>query len=141
MMENTLTGDYWYCFRQSSSDVPGMLIFVGFMVIVVIMLLNTLIAMMAETYTINAPLSFQNYAFSFGKVLVSYRCKPGSTAVPLNLLLFPYYLLSLIVVVYSILRRNLFGNGAQSAVRHSWRFNLFGTAGKRPVRTCACGCV
>ena len=68
------------------------------MILIVIMLLNTLIAMMAETYNRISLFAFRNYAFSFGKVLVSQRCKPGSAAVPLNLLSLPYYSLSCFVV-------------------------------------------
>ena len=69
MIENTLAGaDYWNCFRQSSSELPGIMVFGSFMVVIVVMLLNTLIAMMAETYDRISASAFRNYAFSFGKV-------------------------------------------------------------------------
>ena len=34
-------GGVWSCFRQSSADVPGLIVFGAFMVVVVLMLLNT----------------------------------------------------------------------------------------------------
>ena len=62
-----------------------------FMTFVVIILLNMLIAMMAETYTIMADRSFANYCLGFGKLLVQRRQNyyTGSSP-PLNLLSVPY---------------------------------------------------
>ena len=112
---------------QSSSELPGIVIFGAFMILIVIMLLNTLIAMMAETYTRISLTAFRNYAFSFGKVLVSQRCKPGSAAVPLNLLSLPYYSFSVISVAMqgaaSRLRRVPF-SGALARLRHSSRLGI-----------------
>ena len=69
LLEITLDGGgHWNCFRQSSAEATGLILFGAFMIIVVIMLLNTLIAMMAETFTNVSGASFKNYAFSFGKV-------------------------------------------------------------------------
>ena len=45
--------------------------------------------MMAQTFSTVTESSHMNYAFSFGKVLVSQRCK-NTPAVPLNLLALPY---------------------------------------------------
>ena len=81
---------YWGCFRQSSAEAPGLALFIFFNVLVVIMLLNTLIAMMAETYMTVWGSSFKNYSFSFARLLHEARCTPGSTAVPFNLVSIPY---------------------------------------------------
>ena len=53
--------------------------------------LNLLIAMMAETFTKVSTQSFQNHAFSFGKVVVK-QCCTTSSVPPLNLFGIPYYL-------------------------------------------------
>ena len=46
---------------------------------------------MAETFSTVSASSFKNYAFSFGKVLISQRCKTVA-AVPLNLLSVPFWI-------------------------------------------------
>ena len=63
----------------------------SFMTFVVIILLNMLIAMMAETYTLMADKSFANYCLGFGKLLIQRRQNyyTGSSP-PLNLLSVPY---------------------------------------------------
>ena len=53
------------------------------------MLLNTLIAMMAESFIAVTNESFSNYAFAFGKTLVHMLLTSG-VPVPLNLLSTPY---------------------------------------------------
>ena len=51
LVEITLDGGgYWGCFRQSNAEIPGMLIFAVFTMIMMLMLVNTLIAMMAQTF-------------------------------------------------------------------------------------------
>ena len=90
LVEITLDGGgYWACFRQSSADLPGLMIFGIFMIIVILMLLNTLIAMMADTFSAVTHDSFPNYAAAFAKVLVFQRCKTAPP-VPLNLLSLPF---------------------------------------------------
>ena len=61
-------GGYWYCFRQTSSPTPGTFLLAIFLIVVLLMLLNTLIAMMEDTYIKVNEESFPNYASSFGKV-------------------------------------------------------------------------
>jgi hypothetical protein len=78
------------CFRQSSAPAPGLLLLVIFLAVVVIMLLNTLIAMMAETFARVMQDSFMNYAYAFAHVLVKQRCETGSSVAPLNILSLPY---------------------------------------------------
>ena len=90
LSQATLEGsDSWECFYQSSAQTPAMIMLISFLIAVVIMLLNTLIAMMAETFTKVSTFAFRNYASSFGHVLVTNRCKTG-TVVPTNLLSIPY---------------------------------------------------
>ena len=102
LAQATLEGsDSWECFYQSSAQSPGMLMLISFLIAVVIMLLNTLIAMMAETFTKVSGASFKNYASSFGHVLVTNRVKP-STTVPANLLTLPY---TVVTSLLALLRR------------------------------------
>ena len=56
----------------------------------ILVLLNTLIAMMADSYTTVWGSSFKNYAYAFARLLHEARCTPGSTAVPFNLVSVPY---------------------------------------------------
>ena len=87
----TLEGsDSWECFYQSSAQEPGMVMLCFFLIVVVIMLLNTLIAMMAETFTNVSTFAFRHYATSFGRLLVANSAQQH-TAVPSNLLSLPYY--------------------------------------------------
>jgi hypothetical protein len=81
----------WSCFRQSSAPNPGQLLIGAFLVVVIIMLLNTLIAMMADTFVKVTQDSFKHYAFQFCRVLVSMRGTDGPVAPPLNLLCWPYH--------------------------------------------------
>ena len=81
----------WSCFSQSSAPNPGQLLIGAFMVVVIIMLLNTLIAMMADTFVQVTNDSFKHYAFQFCRVLVSMRGTNGPVAPPLNLLGWPYH--------------------------------------------------
>ena len=61
-------GGYWYCFRQTSSNTAGTFLLMLFLLVILLMLLNTLIAMMEDTYIKVNEESFPNYAASFGKV-------------------------------------------------------------------------
>ena len=97
----TLEGsDSWECFYQSSAQMPGMVMLCCFLIVVVIMLLNTLIAMMAETFTNVSTFAFRNYASSFGNMLVAHG-SDLNTAVPSNLLSIPYILIMHTMVVAS----------------------------------------
>ena len=83
------SGEFWDCVVQSGYRKPGIALTIAFLIIVVIMLLNTLIAMMAETFTNVTRESFKNYAYAFGKTLMQMRLKK-SAAVPFNLLAVPF---------------------------------------------------
>ena len=72
-----------------SPQEPGLLLVAIFLLVVVIMLLNTLIAMMADTFTAVTSAAFANYAYAFAKTLVLMRVSTG-VAVPLNLLAIPF---------------------------------------------------
>mmetsp|Transcript_47423 Transcript_47423/g.106934 ORF Transcript_47423/g.106934 Transcript_47423/m.106934 type:complete len:888 (-) Transcript_47423:215-2878(-) len=94
LLQSTLEGsDKWQCFYMSSARWPGLMLYGFFLVIIVLVLINTLIAMMAETYTKVSDHAFENYAFSFSRVLVSQRCN-HSVVTPLNLLSLPYQVTS-----------------------------------------------
>ena len=93
-------GGYWTCFRQSFAEYPGMVLFGNFMIIVVIMLLSMLIAMMAQTFKVISSTAFDHYSFEFAKVLVAQRCRPGSIAVPLNLVSVPYHVLHFLLLIF-----------------------------------------
>ena len=73
-----------------------MLLTALFLIIVIIMLLNTLIAMMAQTFAAVSRDAFCNYAFAFGKTLVYLRNSSG-IPVPLNLLSLPYHFVSFLI--------------------------------------------
>ena len=83
------SGTFWDCVIQSGYQQPGLLLSIIFLVIVVIVLLNTLIAMMAETFANVTREAFSNYAFAFGKTLMQMRGR-SDVAVPLNLLAIPF---------------------------------------------------
>ena len=93
-----LSAPDWSCFRQSAHSTTAPLLYGLFMLFVVILLLNMLIAMMAETYSKVSEQSFTNYAQSFAGLLVTQRCPSGigSTTSPLNLLGLPYYVLCIL---------------------------------------------
>jgi len=114
MLRGSLEGsDQWTCFHQSSAQAPGLFLYGAFLLFVVVVLLNMLIAMMAETFTTVFAHSFKQYAVSFGAVLVAQRI--NTTVVPpLNLLSLPYHLISNVVALGSSIYQSRTANFAKS---------------------------
>jgi len=89
-MEIVLDGaGFWECIEYSQARYVGMMIYGGFLMFVPLVVVNALIAMMADTYSSVIQKSFMNYIFAFGKVLVEYRTAP--VVAPFNLLSIPYH--------------------------------------------------
>ena len=72
------------------------------MLFVPLVVVNALIAMMAETYSRVIGQSFMNYIFAFGKVLVEYRYAP--VVLPFNLLTVPYVMGSNLMLLLGIIK-------------------------------------
>jgi len=73
MLEITFDGaSYWQCYYNSHSPVAGVLIHVSFMMFVLVVLMNVLIAMMANTYNKVHEHSFSNYVFGFSKLIIEW---------------------------------------------------------------------
>ena len=108
LLQVTLGADPSFdCFHNTSAAAPGVFLMMSFMVFVIIILLNMLIAMMAETYAQKAEKSFANYALGFANLLEKRRQRyyTGSSP-PLNVLKIPYQILR---VLRSVLLTCSFG--------------------------------
>ena len=110
LLQVTLGADPAFdCFHNTSAKGPGVFLMMTFMGFVVIILLNMLIAMMADTYAQKAEKSFANYALGFAHELAKRRQRyyTGSSP-PLNLLEIPYQLFRLLRALFCALvcRRN-----------------------------------
>ena len=109
LVEVTISGaSFWECASQSEYHEPGLLLTALFLIIVIIMLLNTLIAMMAQTFAAVASDAFSNYAFAFAKTLAYFRNSSGIIPVPLNLLAIPFYFLMSVYWMLWVAPRELF---------------------------------
>ena len=90
MFEITFYGSgYWLCFHYSVSPIAGTLMHVLFTLFALVMLVNTLIAMMASTYTRVNDASFTNYVFEFSKLLIEWGDRVPA---PFNVLGMPHML-------------------------------------------------
>jgi len=99
MLEVTFDGaGYWTCYYYSSSPIAGVSLHATFMMFVLVVLVNTLIAMMADTYNRVQVLSFANYVFEFSKILMEWRDNNPS---PFNLLTYPWHITQLVLSITS----------------------------------------
>jgi len=90
MIEITFDGtSYWDCHFYSSTPFAGVMIHSGFLLFVTMILVNTLIAMMAETFSRVQQASFENYAYEFAHILLEWT-QEEQAPVPLNLMALPY---------------------------------------------------
>ena len=87
MLEITFDGaSYWQCYYNSHAPVAGVLMHVSFMMFVLVVLVNALIAMMSSTYTKVHDHSFSNYVFEFSKLIIEWD---SHYPAPFNLCLLP----------------------------------------------------
>jgi len=80
---------YWNCHYYSRTPLAGLMIHSGFLIFVTMVLVNALIAMMAETFSRVQHESFENYAYGFANILLVWT-QEEQAPVPLNLMSLPY---------------------------------------------------
>ena len=68
---------FWDCYYQSHSPLIGTVLHGLFLMCVMLVLVNVLIAMMADTYADVAGKSFMNYVFGFAKVTLEWQACVG----------------------------------------------------------------
>jgi len=81
-------GGYWHCFSNSNFHYTGPVLFGIYLLFVVIILVNVLVAMLSDTFSKVQNEAFMNYAHEFAKILIRFR-SASFIPQPLNLFSLP----------------------------------------------------